>query len=61
MLTDKERQVKELLISGKSNKEIANELFISLHTVKTHIEHIYYKYNVHSRIELILKNINDSA
>ncbi len=54
-LSKQERAVKELIISGKTNKEIANELFISLSTVKTHISNIYSKLNVANRQELQLK------
>ena len=57
MLTERENDVFKLLIQGKTNKQIADELNITHHTVKAHIEHIYEKNNVHSRIELILKNI----
>ncbi len=54
-LSKQESTIKELIISGKSNKEIANELFISISTVKTHVSNIYSKLNISSRRELILK------
>lgn len=54
-LSKQEKAVKNLIISGKSNKEIANELFISLSTVKTHITNIYSKLNISSRQDLLLK------
>ncbi len=54
-LSKQESTIKELIISGKSNKEIANELFISVNTVKTHISNIYSKLNISSRKELLLK------
>ncbi len=54
-LSKQEAAVKALIVSGKTNKEIANELFISLNTVKTHITNIYSKLNVSSRQELQLK------
>jgi len=47
-----------LILQGKSNKEIANELFISLSTVKTHITNIYNKLKVSSRQELLRKTQN---
>ncbi len=53
-LTSREKEVLQLVLSGKSNCEIASELFISQNTVKTHIRNIYSKYNVKSRMELIL-------
>lgn len=54
-LSKQEKAIKNLIISGKSNKEIANELFISLSTVKTHITNIYSKLNISSRQDLLLK------
>jgi DNA-binding CsgD family transcriptional regulator len=54
-LSNQEIKIKEYILSGKSNKEIAEELFISLNTVKTHITNIYYKLNVSNRKELINK------
>ncbi len=53
LLTAQERKVAELICSGKSNKEIADCLFISLSTVKTHIGNINSKFNVTNRQELI--------
>lgn len=54
-LSNQEIKVKKHIIDGKSNKEIAEELFISLSTVKTHITNIYSKLNVSNRKELINK------
>lgn len=51
-LSKQEKNVHALILAGKSNKEIANELFISLSTVKTHITSIYSKLKVSSRQEL---------
>lgn len=48
-LTIKEREILELLSEGKSNKEIAAELFIELSTVKTHLSSIYKQFNVANR------------
>jgi len=58
-LTERENEVLAELLSGKSNKEIAQALFISESTVKTHAHSIYSKYDVGGRTELIstlLKN-----
>ncbi len=58
-LTIREQEVLQLILSGKSNKKIAEELLISESTVKTHARNIYSKYDVASRAELIstiLKN-----
>lgn len=54
-LSKQEVKVQRLILQGKSNKEIANELFISLSTVKTHITNLYAKLNVASRKELLQK------
>ena len=54
-LSNQEIKIKKHIIEGKSNKEIAEELFISLNTVKTHITNIYSKLNVSNRKELIGK------
>ncbi|HEX8576720.1 MAG TPA: LuxR C-terminal-related transcriptional regulator [Flavobacterium sp.] len=54
-LSNQEIKIKKHIIDGKSNKEIAEELFISLNTVKTHITNIYNKLNVSNRKELISK------
>ncbi len=52
-LSDREREVFELLLAGKKNAEIAQALHISPGTVKKHVESIYRKGNVSSREELI--------
>ncbi len=52
-LTAQERTVMVKISEGKSNKEIASELFISLSTVKSHINNLYKKLDVSSREELI--------
>jgi len=62
-LSKQETTVKNLIINGKSNKEIAGELFISLSTVKTHITNIYQKLNISNRNELltIFKNTTSTS
>jgi LuxR family maltose regulon positive regulatory protein len=50
-LSHHERRVLRLLVAGLSNPEIANELIISINTVKTHVKKIYSKLNVSSRKE----------
>jgi DNA-binding CsgD family transcriptional regulator/MFS family permease len=58
-LTVREQEVLQLILSGKSNREIGRDLFISENTVKTHARNIFSKYDVVSRAELIstlLKN-----
>ena len=52
-LSERECQVLELWIAGRSMRYIREELFISESTVKTHLRHIYDKCNVHNRDELV--------
>ncbi len=52
-LTEREREVLTLMVAGKTNKEIAQELFISLSTVKFHISSILSKFRVSSRTEAV--------
>jgi DNA-binding NarL/FixJ family response regulator len=54
LLTEREREVLQLVAEGKTNKEIANHLNLSLYTVDTHRTHILQKLNLHSVPELIL-------
>ncbi|GHO81524.1 LuxR family transcriptional regulator [Ktedonobacter sp. SOSP1-85] len=50
-LSSQEQRVLCLLVAGRSNPEIARELVISLNTVKTHVQSLYGKLNVHNRVE----------
>jgi LuxR family maltose regulon positive regulatory protein len=50
-LSEQEQRVLRLLVAGRSNPEIANLLIISLNTVKTHIQSLYRKLDVHNRVE----------
>lgn len=52
-LSTREADVLELLVVGKDAKAIADELFISFNTVRSHIRRIYVKLDVHSRQELL--------
>ena len=51
-LTPAERQVAELVTEGKTNREIAEQLFVSPNTVNAHLRHIFDKMAVRSRVEL---------
>lgn len=51
-LTDRERQVLKLVAEGRSNKEIASLLDISVKTAMTHREHVMQKLNLHNRTDL---------
>jgi DNA-binding CsgD family transcriptional regulator len=54
-ITDREREIILKVMQGKSNADIAGELFISLATVKTHLHNIYRKIDVDSRYDLLAK------
>jgi two-component system, NarL family, response regulator NreC len=54
LLTDREREILQLLAEGKANKEVAASLNISPYTVETHRSHILQKLNLHNPAELIL-------
>lgn len=54
LLTDREREILQLVAEGRTNKEIANLLNVSLYTVDTHRTHILQKLDLHSVPEVIL-------
>jgi DNA-binding NarL/FixJ family response regulator len=54
LLTPREREVLQLLVEGRSNKDIASLLNLSLYTVETHRRNFQTKLNIHSFPELIL-------
>ncbi len=60
-LSRQEHTIRKLILQGKTNKEIANELFISLSTVKSHITNIYSKLQVTNRTELFQKSTGTST
>ena len=54
LLTDREREILQLLAEGRANKEVASHLNISPTTVETHRGHILQKLSLHSTADLIL-------
>lgn len=54
-LTEREREVLDYLVKGFSYKKIAQELFVSVDTINSHIKHIYGKLQVNSRNEALQK------
>jgi len=58
-LSRREREIAELIVKGRSNKEIEDELFISIHTVKNHIYRLYRKIGVNSRGQLMSRLVEE--
>jgi DNA-binding CsgD family transcriptional regulator len=51
-LTESERSLAELVATGVTNKEAAARLFLSRHTIDSHLRHIFRKLDINSRVEL---------
>jgi len=51
-LTDTERRVADLVAQGLSNRQVANRVFLSAHTVAFHLRHIFWKLGITSRVQL---------
>jgi LuxR family transcriptional regulator, maltose regulon positive regulatory protein len=60
-LTEREKEILEMVVTGLSNQQISDRLSITIRTVKFHTSNIYAKLGVRSRIEVILlaKNLID--
>jgi DNA-binding NarL/FixJ family response regulator len=58
-LSDREKQVLQLLVNGYSYKMIAAEMFIAIDTVRSHIKKIYEKLQVNSKSEAVAKAFKD--
>lgn len=56
-LTEREREVLKYIVDGKSNTEIAEEMFISMHTAKAHVGNILNKLSVSDRVQAAVKAI----
>lgn len=52
-LTEREMEILKLLVQGKEYKKIADEIFLSPHTVRTHITNIYKKLHVNNRVQAV--------
>ena len=58
-LTEREKEVLYEMSQGYTQKEIAIRLFVTPHTINTHIQHIYAKLHVHSGIEAVAKALRE--
>jgi ATP/maltotriose-dependent transcriptional regulator MalT len=54
-LSERELEVLQHIAAGMSNRQIAQEMFVSLGTVKTHINNIYRKLGTHSRTQAVAR------
>ena len=54
LLTDREKETLQLLAEGKSNKEVARILNLSLYTVETHRANVMEKLDLHTAAEIVL-------
>jgi DNA-binding CsgD family transcriptional regulator len=60
-ITSREKEILLLLLKGAGNNKIAQDLYISTNTVKTHIRNIFQKLDVKSRFELAMKLLNHKS
>lgn len=59
-LNPRELEILKLVYKGMRNKEIADELCVSIYTVKVHLENIYHKLNIsNGRLELMARRIKE--
>ncbi len=60
-LSIREKEILSLIVTGLSNDEISEKLFISLQTVRNHIRNIYQKLQVHSKSQAVVKAIKEGV
>ncbi|MGE5432536.1 MAG: response regulator [Syntrophomonadaceae bacterium] len=58
-LTEREKQILECLVKGLTKKKISTKLFLSFHTVDTHLRSIYNKLHVNSRSDAVVKTVKE--
>lgn len=58
-LTAREKEILAMLLKGKSNKDISDLMFVSTETVKTHLQNIYRKLGVKSRMEVLAQFLKE--
>ncbi|MGW7244550.1 response regulator transcription factor [Streptomyces sp. NPDC054804] len=51
-LTESEQKLIPLVVEGRINRAVADRLYVSVHTVNTHMKHIFAKLGINSRVEL---------
>ena len=60
-LTPREKEILSFIVEGKSDKEIAEKLYLSVRTVTTHTYHILKKFGKQSRMSLVAYYYRDSG
>lgn len=60
-LTERETEILRLILDGKSNQEISEELYITVGTVKAHIHSIFGKLEISRRSQLMMQFVNHGA
>jgi DNA-binding NarL/FixJ family response regulator len=58
-LTEREKEILNLLVAGKQQKQIADQLFLSPFTIATHMKNLYAKLHVHCRSEAVAKALKE--
>ncbi len=58
-ITGREFEILKLMVLGKNNNEIAKDLFISVHTVKSHVSSIIEKFEVEDRVQVAVKAVRE--
>ena len=59
-LTNREKEVLELMSKGYTNLQIADKLVVSSHTIKAHVSNILKKLEVNDRINAIMKGLSEN-
>lgn len=58
-LSRRQEQIAKGVLSGMSDKELAEDLGISLPTIRTHIGRLFYKFDVDNRVEMVLHFVHE--
>ena len=58
-LTASERRVAQLAAAGRTNREIAQDLFVTLNTVESHMRHVFQKLGITRRTELAAHGLSE--
>ena len=58
-LSPRECDILQLVALGYTNKEVADNLNFSIHTVKSHLENIYNRFGVHNKIQALIMAIRN--